>query len=134
MTLRLDLQSVGCYKDGYPQRDFEVQMKSHFAYTPALCVKQCFERGFLYAGVQAGKECFCSATSERKYGLLSSEKCIQRCDLDQTLTCGGNLVNDVYRTTRIQHVVDPLLLREIAFKEMNHPASSLYCIGESHNG
>ena len=55
----------------------------------------CVIQQWQYAGVQGGIYCFCGDDYDI-YG--ESKDCTTACNGDITLTCGGALANDVYRT------------------------------------
>jgi hypothetical protein len=73
------------------------------AYGPNGCILDCKERGYAYAGIQVGNECWCS-TSYGDYGTATN------CDIDcsygstmvgsgSTFECGGSWANSIYSTS-----------------------------------
>ena len=61
--------------------------------TPALCNKTCADRGYSYAGTQAGYQCFCG-NSFGKYGPASN--CGYSCSGDSSQKCGGSWANSIF--------------------------------------
>jgi hypothetical protein len=80
----------GCVKDMPPPNrlmTFEVDQK---AMTPTSCVSYCESHGYTYAGLQYGKQCFCSKTLETSGGAGGSATgCSMKCPGDSTKRCGG---------------------------------------------
>jgi hypothetical protein len=61
--------------------------------TPALCNRTCADRGYSFAGTQAGYQCFCG----NRYGSFgSATNCTTACTGDATRKCGGSWANSVF--------------------------------------
>ena len=61
--------------------------------TQALCNRTCADRGFSFAGTQAGYQCFCG----NRYGSFgSATNCTTSCTGDATKRCGGSWANSVF--------------------------------------
>ncbi len=89
---------LGCYKDqgesfGTGGRDLGGLITQSDRMTPQLCMTTCAVKGFRYAGVQAGRACFCGESFGRSG---SSSACNTPCAGDPDQTCGGPWANDVY--------------------------------------
>jgi hypothetical protein len=94
---------LGCFKDqqtgqqtylsvsGRDLNGFAVQRGNM---TIDMCISICRERGFGYAGIQAGQQCFCGKTYG-KYG--KAENCSTPCSGNPGQICGGSWANSVYR-------------------------------------
>jgi hypothetical protein len=64
---------------------------------PRYCQDQCAKSGFLYAGVQFGRECRCGNTYADA-GKTSESDCSMTCNGDANLKCGGFLKNSIFRS------------------------------------
>ncbi|KAF3307395.1 hypothetical protein TWF173_003350, partial [Orbilia oligospora] len=91
---------VGCYTEpGYganvlPAHKHEVQ-----DLTVEKCFARCHEKGYLFAGVENGTECWCdNKLAEHGGALTSPEVCkAKACGGDSTSYCGGEEVIYVYK-------------------------------------
>ncbi len=88
---------LGCYRDsdGTAGRDLDGERLFPRGLTPQICVAECAERGYAFAGVQWGRSCYCGKSYGR-YG--ESDACNSRCAGDSSQTCGGYAANGVYAT------------------------------------
>ncbi|CAM9891933.1 unnamed protein product [Chrysoparadoxa australica] len=95
-----ELIPEGCYEDKKENRDLPEKIVLYHSNTPEECVAQCCERGFLYAGVQYGFDCFCG-DEPGSHGRLDEDACTgkdaKNCAGDSTRKCGGNNINMVYK-------------------------------------
>ena len=66
--------------------------------TPDLCIKHCIGRGFRYAGVQAGSQCFCGNTAPPQSKIVDQRQCNTRCNGDGKQFCGGGWRMNVFDT------------------------------------
>ena len=64
---------VGCYIDA-DERDLDGLSDFQMIYTSASCVARCKGKGFAYAGVQNGGQCFCG-DSYGKHGRAQQSDC-----------------------------------------------------------
>ena len=55
--------------------------------TPSSCVEAC--TGYLFAGVQYGKECWCGYEAPPKDKIVPMNECDYACTGDSALKCGG---------------------------------------------
>ncbi|MCV2355612.1 WSC domain-containing protein [Paucibacter sp. B2R-40] len=85
---------VGCYTDD-EARALPVQLMSSGA-TPASCIAAAKARGFAYAGVQAGRQCFAGNT----LGHVKKDDslCKKACTAAAGEWCGGDWLNGVHAT------------------------------------
>ncbi|CAH1775812.1 unnamed protein product [Owenia fusiformis] len=88
---------VGCFDDLDAVRDlpYEPIYEAPGGMTSRICINHCFEKGYSYAGVQAGTSCFCGNDFGR-YG--PSGTCTILCPGDNTFLCGGATANSIYTT------------------------------------
>ena len=67
--------------------------------TPQKCISECRKKGFIYAGVEYGVNCFCGNQMPPDSALLEASECDYRCDGDHSQICGGrNWEMNVYST------------------------------------
>ena len=80
----------------------ELPLKAHYSSknTIEICKKLCFEKGYLYAGVQYSKECFCGNNLPRKIAPKQSD-CNMDCSGDKFQKCGGGNRMNVYKSVNI---------------------------------
>ena len=57
--------------------------------TPASCLQACQENGFIFAGVEAGHECFCGNDEPTGDKIAPDGDCSHNCNGDSSLKCGG---------------------------------------------
>jgi len=89
-------EHLGCYADLPSQRDLP-ELLPMFSVDPQRCAYACADRGFKYAGLQDGAECWCG-TEYGRYG--ASTACKRSCTANLQRRCGGPYANDVYRAGR----------------------------------
>ena len=62
--------------------------------SPGKCISLCRKKGFNYAGVQFGAECFCGNTAPPTSELAPAGDCKMPCTGDSSQICGaGNRMN-----------------------------------------
>jgi hypothetical protein len=93
-TLPSGWSSMGCYKDQDP-RSLEVAMGSSDSQTISGCVGSCAKAGYAYAGIESGKECWCS--NEPTLVSAPDSDCKSPCSGDGWSTCGGDWRLSVYK-------------------------------------
>ena len=66
--------------------------------TPTECIKRCRdeEKGYMFAGVQFGFECFCGRKAPSSDLIVEESQCNKRCSGDALLVCGGTWRMNVY--------------------------------------
>jgi tetratricopeptide (TPR) repeat protein len=91
---------LGCYQDnqvrdlpGVPDSTYDgwVDMPDN-----AACQAFCGARGFRFAGMEAGPQCWCG-NSYGKYGQLPESRCDMRCSGKPSESCGGHWANSIYK-------------------------------------
>ena len=65
--------------------------------TPTKCIEACDDKGFLFAGVQFGHECWCGNDAPPHDRIVAKEECNVSCSGDSSLKCGGVWRMNVYR-------------------------------------
>ena len=73
------------------------------------CQKFCFEKNYLYAGVQYAGECFCGNTINPKI-LKPTTDCNKVCTGDSTQICGGTWRMNIYKNPRRRLSLDGKLV------------------------
>ncbi|NWZ81551.1 WSCD2 protein, partial [Poecile atricapillus] len=87
---------IGCYEDNTRQRT--LRGMSFFDYkkmTVFRCQDNCAERGYLYAGLEFGAECYCGHKIQAANA--SESECNMECKGERSNTCGGINRLSVYR-------------------------------------
>ncbi|XP_075882109.1 sialate:O-sulfotransferase 2 [Nelusetta ayraudi] len=87
---------MGCYVDSIKNRALSgPSLIDYKKMTVARCQDNCEERGYMYAGLEFGAECYCS---HRVQSNKSSEtECQMNCTGNPSLLCGGANRLSVYR-------------------------------------
>lgn len=101
-------KAMGCFVDSRDKRILKghaMQLKHN---TPALCVDICYQRGYMHAGVQYGKECFCGNDELPENDNVSDGDCSMDCVGDSRIKCGGYLRISIYQTGLAKYVPKPL--------------------------
>ncbi len=89
---------IGCYTDGVKPMQRALPHAQHIDtahMSVNVCLAFCSARGFAYAGVEYGSECYCGRVTP-KSTLLDSSKCNMPCAGDQSQQCGGSLAISVH--------------------------------------
>ncbi|XP_027570663.2 WSC domain-containing protein 2 [Pipra filicauda] len=87
---------IGCYVDNTRQRT--LRGMSFFDYkkmTVFRCQDNCAERGYLYAGLEFGAECYCGHKIQASNA--SESECNMECKGERSNTCGGINRLSIYR-------------------------------------
>ena len=73
--------------------------KAHYSSknTIEICKKLCFEKGYLYAGVEYSRECFCGNDCPKKIAPRQTD-CNMGCSGDKSQKCGGGNRINVYKS------------------------------------
>ncbi|KAG8831375.1 hypothetical protein FRC18_006644 [Serendipita sp. 400] len=90
-------QFKGCWRDDPSNRIFRGSSYAGPEVTPLYCSHLCWAHGFLYSGVEFGRECFCDNTLERAGSAVSPTNCNQACEFDSTLACGAPNYLQIYQ-------------------------------------
>ncbi len=81
--------------DGTSGRDLNGYMWSDAGMTNLKCQNSCASRGFVFAGTQYGRYCFCG----NRYGRFGpSTNCNRVCSGDNAEICGGSWANSISRS------------------------------------
>jgi len=90
------LRYMGCFSDRLDDRDLPIYHGQ--VATPEQCGASCeaLSKGFRYAGIQNGDQCFCGA-SYGKHGNEPAATCFKQCSGADRELCGGVHRNSVYR-------------------------------------
>jgi hypothetical protein len=88
--------AMGCMTDDPNTRSMDGGSTSSNNMTIESCTTSCSSRGFLYAGLEYGGECWCSQGYPKGQTAPDSE-CNVRCLGDQFSFCGGGYRMNVYR-------------------------------------
>lgn len=78
----------GCWTDG---GDRQLGGESYTAddMTPASCSSFCGSKGYMFAGIEYARECFCGHTIRSQSVQKEDTECSMACTGDATKTCGG---------------------------------------------
>ena len=90
---------IGCYASD-PPLDSRVSVSGKL--TPAGCQRECYSSQHLFAGLQAGNQCWCSPSVPGDE--LDGSKCNVPCEGDSGATCGGMAAVEVF----LKEVFPPL--------------------------
>ncbi|KAL5006149.1 hypothetical protein ScPMuIL_017307 [Solemya velum] len=89
---------LGCFVDRQnPNRDLTLSLGFSQQRTPDECRLKCYDSGYIYAGLQWSKTCWCSNTFG-KHGPAPESECNIPCTGDASLKCGGYFRNAIYTT------------------------------------
>ncbi|KIY48189.1 hypothetical protein FISHEDRAFT_7532, partial [Fistulina hepatica ATCC 64428] len=66
--------------------------------TPAICISACAKKGYTYAGVEDGYQCFCGS-SYNGGTPASGTGCTTVCPGDSSQTCGGSYRIQIYTSS-----------------------------------
>ncbi|KAL7639753.1 UNVERIFIED_CONTAM: hypothetical protein RMT77_009163 [Armadillidium vulgare] len=110
---RIKGKSLGCYKDNRENRILKGHLSTLKKNSPNICAELCLQRGYIYAGVQYSKECFCGNNDIPSEYRVPDRECNMNCTGDDTslLRCGGFLRAYIVETglgkTNISPLVSP---------------------------
>eukprot|EP00795_Rhopilema_esculentum_P003145 gene3145-1449_t len=108
---------VGCYKDSRTRALPHVRgLDVSAGHLTANCIQACFASNQAYAGLQAGRQCFCG-TSYDRYGIDGDSSCSSQCRDSTGMYCGGGWRNSVYKTGKILNTYKCLLLATFHVKD-----------------
>ncbi|KIO26833.1 hypothetical protein M407DRAFT_234097, partial [Tulasnella calospora MUT 4182] len=91
-TLPVGWSPVGCYTDQNSPRTLSGASYSNtVTMTPAVCQAYCLDKGYFYAGVEYGSQCYCGSTLNPPGKLLATPatSCNKPCAGNSSLMCGG---------------------------------------------
>ncbi|VDM75553.1 unnamed protein product [Strongylus vulgaris] len=106
---------VGCFEDSKKDRaltGFAYDFKSDNSMEK--CRSHCYRAGFIYYGLEFGRECFCGDTLSKP--TLDDSKCTEyRCSGNSSQFCGGFNAVEVFRTG----LKEPHLMPKAKYMETN---------------
>jgi len=85
-----------CVSDGSRIRLLE-DKNDMTANTPTACIKLCARKGYKYAGVQYGRQCFCGNEAPPSNRIRPMTECSYTCNGDASQKCGGRRRMNVYK-------------------------------------
>ncbi|XP_050537386.1 uncharacterized protein LOC126903300 isoform X2 [Daktulosphaira vitifoliae] len=74
--------------------------------TPQKCSEICFKKGYVYAGVTYGLECWCGNQRPSKTSVVENSNCDVRCSGDKNQFCGGGWKIGIYATGLTEYVAN----------------------------
>ncbi|NXI65959.1 WSCD2 protein, partial [Anseranas semipalmata] len=87
---------IGCYVDNTRRRTLRgVSFFDYKKMTVFRCQDNCAERGYLYAGLEFGAECYCGHKVQAPNA--SESECNMECKGERSSTCGGANRLSIYR-------------------------------------
>ncbi|XP_068268917.1 sialate:O-sulfotransferase 2 isoform X2 [Nyctibius grandis] len=87
---------IGCYVDSTRRRTLRgVSFFDYKKMTVFRCQDNCAERGYLYAGLEFGAECYCGHKVQASN--VSESECNMECKGERSRTCGGANRLSIYR-------------------------------------
>ena len=93
-----DFQDGSCFQEDQNPRILPEGQSGLGDMTIDICRHQCFiEKGFAFAGVQNGNECWCGNDDPPIANLLPESACNSACSGNNTQMCGAGLKNNVYK-------------------------------------
>ena len=87
-----------CMIDAKTIRVLPNYMGSKSSNTPQSCMELCSLKGYLYAGVEYGSECYCGNEVPSYARLTQDSECHYGCAGDKNQMCGGSGRINVYKT------------------------------------
>ncbi|KAG7156935.1 Xylosyltransferase oxt-like [Homarus americanus] len=99
---------VGCFVDSRENRILRGHAGQLKRNTPTLCSDICYQRGYIYSGVQYGKECFCGNEEIPLQMKVADSLCNMPCTGDSHLKCGDYLHINIYQTGLAKYVPQAL--------------------------
>jgi hypothetical protein len=86
----------GCFFDNAGGRDLSGSSQTTATNTPGTCIAFCNGKGYRFAAVEFGDQCFCGSS----YGMYEpSAGCTQACPGNSSQICGGSDAESVYETS-----------------------------------
>jgi hypothetical protein len=92
-----DWNYYGCWTDD-SERQLGGESYTSDSMTPASCISFCENKGYLFAGVEYARECFCGHQVRSKSVKKDESECAMTCAGDASLTCGGPESLSIYKS------------------------------------
>lgn len=88
----------GCYLDSDPHTLAEQVFlaSGESSMTVGACQKACWTKGYVFAGVEAGKLCYCGNSIRNELASDAAKACTMACVGDSSQLCGGTNRIDIY--------------------------------------
>ncbi|KAK8850320.1 hypothetical protein IAR55_004237 [Kwoniella newhampshirensis] len=113
----------GCYQDLNGHLALTNNSWTSNTMTPLECINGCSELGYTYAGVEAGKTCYCGSQVASSTTRLPTSQCSVACVGNSTAVCGGSAALDLYTMAAAT--------RTPATQQASHPSGYLGCFLDS---
>ncbi|KAK1976643.1 WSC domain-containing protein [Colletotrichum cereale] len=94
-----DFVSMGCYSDQASARTLTTSISLPGNVRVSDCTTACAAQGFLYAGLEFGRECFCGTGIQNGGAPIPAKSCNMACTADKTQYCGGAAAINIYKST-----------------------------------
>ncbi|KAK1994348.1 WSC domain-containing protein [Colletotrichum falcatum] len=95
-----DFNSLGCYSDHSSARTLTTRMSLPGDVKVSDCTTACAAHGFLYAGLEFGKECFCGSSIQNGGAPIPAKSCNMACTADKSQYCGGAAAINIYMSSK----------------------------------
>jgi hypothetical protein len=93
------VKHLGCYKPlsahGSHDNNALIMQETN---SPSFCITECETRGYKFAAMEFGFECWCLSDPPQYDHRINSKNCNAPCPGDKSKTCGGNETMDIYDT------------------------------------
>ena len=86
---------LGCFDDH--TRLLPKKINTDNPNSPGICQAACKAEGFIFSGVQFGKECFCGNEDPPACLRRPEEECTMKCPGDENSICGGSFRMNIYK-------------------------------------
>lgn len=98
----------GCYTDDGNSRTLYDGFTANDNMTPESCVSFCSASGYPFAGVEYGRECFCSRSIAVSASLVDDSACNFPCAGNSSQTCGaGSRINVLHDASNVASATPP---------------------------
>lgn len=94
-----NFNSLGCYSDSASARTLTTQISLTGNVRVSDCTTACAGKGFPYAGLEFGNQCFCGASIQNGGAPIADKQCDMACTADKTQYCGGRAAINIYKST-----------------------------------
>jgi len=102
--------SVGCFTDISTSRTLAATSLIQDPMTIEACIHFCQNAGYIYAGVEYSRECYCDSTTQIPSQPVSLSDCSMPCSGNTNETCGGPDVLNVFLDNAIP---PPVIVRSV---------------------
>jgi len=95
---RMGLNYLGCFKDSGNRDLTPINMNM----APKDCFKAARDKGYEFASMQNGNQCF-GGNTVGKYGDVNDKECNKECNAEKGMKCGGGWRNSVWFTGGVSY-------------------------------